>query len=91
MKTYFLLFAWVPLSMAFMGTGQPNFGIYFFWSLALIGAGINTCSAIAKIAAEQSEEAITDEMMRHALRAETKRQWNQRCLALDLFTERGKQ
>lgn len=90
MKTYLLLFAWVPLAMAFMGTGQPNFGIYFIASLILLGICVNRCDIAASVASVVSKGRITNEMLLAALRAETETEWEERFLASHLFRERGK-
>lgn len=89
MKTYALIFCWIPIAAAFMGTGQPGFGSYFFWSLVLTANAVNACARAFHKAGEESHRRIDDEMKLAALLSETETEWNQRCLAHDLFCERG--
>lgn len=89
MKTYLLIFCWIPVAASYIGAGQTGFGTYFICSLWLIAFGTNVCTSAFVRAGSASQRRIEDEMKLAALLSVSEAEWNQRVMAVDLFLARG--
>lgn len=88
MKTFALLFAWIPVGLAFMAGGD-DFGGYVIWTLLLLCLGIEVCAAAFWAASEDSLARIKIDMVLALSRSENLDEQHQRVTALRLFIERG--
>lgn len=94
MRTFAMLFAWLPVTMAYMGTGQPGGSIYIFWTLLLLGACINICAVLYRKASAESPIRIIgcwSDAINAAVQAEDLGTARLHLRAWNLFAKRGAQ
>lgn len=88
MRTFALLFAFLPLTMAFMANGAGG-ADYVFNALLLLLVGIDTCSATFKHHAEASNAACRSDLSRRVRAATEETDLKQAVSALVAFDMRG--
>ena len=91
MKSYFLIFVFVPVIMVYSAAGDLS-SAPVFGSLLLIAFAVDLLGDLAKFYADQSEEAIIDAYKQDAIRAWADgnlRKAGEKLRALELFETRG--